>query len=283
VYRTKGFLLALAALCLGLLSCNPPDTVAKFCASAVVTLKSGDSLLDDMQASCVREVQTREAIGEFTASDPHPEVCANIGKQSDELKAASKILASYFTALNDLASFGTSKAGDGVGGLVARVSGQGRMSSESQKALGAIGGFLTRVATSSYQQKHLAEDIVKVRGDIRVALAGLGEAVGVVYRNQLQDEEVKTGVRYKEFALEHKGSAEVLVQLDSRWQSDRAVFAAKRAAASCYEEALETLVKGNEDLADHARGFRAKELAGLLSPYTEQLESLLPAIQKAWL
>jgi hypothetical protein len=121
-----------------------------------------------------------------------------------------------------------------------------------------------------------------VHEDIKDALDGLGEAVGVAYLHQLQEEETKTATRYHEFLLQHQGAAEVILTLDSRWQSDRANFAAKQKAALSYQSALDTMAKANEDLAAHARGLKTKDLSGLLSPYAAQLESLAPAIQKAF-
>lgn len=269
-----------------LASCNAPDTIAKFCSSAVATLKTGDALFDDMKASCIREAQTFESFGTFPVSDPNPAACDSVGKQTEGVKAASKLVSNYFTALNDLASFGTSKAGDDAQDLLTKASAAARLSAAPQKALSSVAGFLTRTATSGYQRKMLADDIVKVHQDIKIVLDGLGEAVGVVYLQQLQDEELKTAARYKEFKLvaeqQHQWTADGTLVLDSRWQADRASFAAKRKAALSYKAALETLARGNEDLAAHARGFKANELAGLLSPYVAQLETLVPAIQKAF-
>ena len=274
--------LALALLA----SCNAPDTVAKFCSSAVATLKTGDALFDDMKASCIREARTFEPVGTFAVSDSSPAACDNVGKQAEGLKAASKILSNYFTALNDLASFGTSQAGDDAKDLLTRASAAARLSAAPQKALSSVASFLLRTAMSGYQRKMLADDIVKVHEDVRISLDGLGEAVGVAYLQQLQDEEQKTAARYKEFRLtaeqQHQWTADATLVLDSRWQADRATFAAKQKAAVRYQAALETLARGNQDLAAHARNIKASELSGLLSPYAAQLDSLIPAIQKVF-
>jgi hypothetical protein len=256
--------------------------MAKFASSAVTTLGSGDAFFDDMKASCVREAQTREPFGAFAVSEPSLAACDDIGKEAEGLKAASKLLSGYFTALNDLASFGNTKAGDGAKDLAAKASAQAKLSSAPQKALASVADFLAGLATSAYQQKKLADGVVRVHSDIKAALDGLGEAVGVAYLQQLQDEEKKTASRYQEFLLAHQGAADAILALDSRWESDRASFAAKQKAAQNYQAALDTLSRGNEDLAAHARNLRAQDLAGLLSPYAAQLESVAPAIQKAF-
>jgi hypothetical protein len=123
---------------------------------------------------------------------------------------------------------------------------------------------------------------VKVHEDIHAVLDGLGEAVGVAYLHQLQVEQQKTATRYQEFLLQHPEAADVVLTLDSRWQNDRVGFAVKEKAAMSYQTALDTLARGNDDLAAHARALKAKELPGLLSPYAATLESLVPAIEKAF-
>jgi hypothetical protein len=280
--RNQQAALAIALALTWLPSCNTPDSVAKFTSSAVATLGAGDAFFDDMKASCVREAQTREPFGAFAILDPSPAACDNIAKQAEGLKAASKLLSSYFTALNDLASFGSTKAGDGAKELATKASAQAKLGAAPQKALGSVAGFLTGLATSAYQQKKLADAVATVHGDVKAVLDGLGEAVGVAYLQQLQDEEKKTATRYQEFLLAHQGAVEATLVLDSRWESDRAGYAAKQKAAEKYQAALSALAGGNEDLAAHARNLKAKELAGLLSPYAAQLESMVPAIQKAF-
>jgi hypothetical protein len=275
----RAIILVLALL---LLSCNTPDSIAKFCAAGVAALKTGDAIFDDMKGSCLREVQSREPLATFTVlPSPSSTACDDIGKQADGLKAASQIVAKYFSALNDLASFGTSKAGDGAKDLLTKATTLGKLPAAPQTALASVAGFLVNLATAGYQQKHLADDIVKTNGDLKIVLAGLAESVNGPYKNLLADEQQKTAVRYKEFALQHQNAADVLLILDSRWQADLAALAARRAAAQSFAAALDTLAKGHDDLATHAHSLKAKELGGLLSPYSAQLDSLISAIQKA--
>jgi len=274
--------LASALLFALLPSCNTPEGVAKFSSSAVVTLKAGDSLFDDMKASCLRDAQTFEPFGAFAVSDPNPAACDDIGKQAEGLKAASNLVSGYFTALREVASIGTSQVGDDAKSQAARATAEARLSAARQTALESVAGFLVRAAESGYRQKHLAEDIGKVHNDIKAVLDGLGEAVGVVYLQQLQDEEQKTAARYKEFLLQHPGSADTILALDARWQADRANFAARQRAARSFQAALAAMAKGNEDLTAHARRVKAQDLSGLLAPYAAQLDALAPAIQKAF-
>jgi hypothetical protein len=276
-------LAALLTFALLPLSCNAPDSIAKFSSSAVKTLKTGDAIFDDMRASCIREVQTREPFGSFALSDaPVPPECDDIGKQAEGLKAASGLLTKYFASLNGLASFGTAKTSEDVEGLLSKATAQSKLSETHQKALASIAGLLTRLLATGYQQKHLADDIVKVHEDVKMALNGFAEAVGVVYLRELQEEEHKTASRYSGFLVEHPQAPDAILVLDARWQTDRANFAAKETAVRNYQAALAALVKGNEDLAAHARSLKAKDMPALLSVYTAQLEAMVPLIQKGF-
>lgn len=267
----------LCVLAVVLCGCETPDGIAKFAASAVTTLHSGNAIFDDMKASCVRDQQTREPLGAFSTSDAHFDACDAVGKRAAELKASSGVVAGYFSALNELASFGTAKTGEKAKDLVALTS----IGDDKKAAIGSIAGFLTRIATAGYQEKQLADDIVKVHGDIRVVLEGLAEAAGVVYVQQLGNEEQKTANRYKEFTLTHP-SPDSLLALDARWHADRANFDAKRNAATSFQSALKTLAQANDDLAAHAHQLRANDLRGLLTPYASQLETIAGGIQKAF-
>jgi len=269
------------AVVLGLPGCNAPDSVAKFASSAVTALQAGDAIFDDMKASCIREAETREAFGSFSLADPSSTACDDIGKQAEGLKAASAVVSSYFKALNDLASFGKTKAGADAKDQAAKASAHAKLSAARQAALGSVADFLARAALGGYQQKQLAEDIAKVHEDVGAVLEGLGEASGVVYYQQLADQQQKTAARYKEFLLQYPQHPDIILGLDSRWQADRTAFTAKEKAARSYQAAVNLIAKGNDDLVAHAARLRTKELTSLLSPYATQLESLAPAIQKA--
>lgn len=265
------------------LSCNAPESIAKFSASAVKTLKTGDAIFDDMRASCVRETQTREPFGSFALSDASvPSECVAIGKQAEGLKAASGLLSKYFASLNALASFGAAEASEDAEGLLSKATAESKLNDTHQKAIASIAGLLTRIAAAGYQQKHLAEDLVKVHEDVKVALEGFAEAAGIVYLQELREEEHKTASRYRGFLVEHSQAPDAVLVLDARWQADRATFVAKEAAVRRYQAALAALGKGNEELASHARSLKAKDIPALLSSYTAQLEAMVPLIQKAF-
>src|ERR1022692_4225369 len=96
---------------LSLTGCTTPDTISKFCSSAAATMTSAKPVFNDMKQSCLREVQSRESFATFKLPIQQDKDCDDIGKQADGAVAAVQVLAEYFTAINSLASFGTTKIG----------------------------------------------------------------------------------------------------------------------------------------------------------------------------
>jgi hypothetical protein len=275
----KAAIALVLVIAVGQFGCVTPAEVSKFCTSAIAALQPGDALFDDIKSSCVRELQTQEDFGKFSIADPSAKECDDQGKHADGLKAAAKILTGYFTALNELASFDAAKNGGDANALVGKVGADTKLSAGMQKSVGVIGGFLTRVATSGYRQAHLTKDLASVRDDVQAVMNGLGDAIGVDYLRVLGIEEQKAAERYREFGLKHP---DAVLTLDARWQSERAVFDAKRKAAQCYKEALDAAAKGNGELVAHAHHLKAKDLSAALTSYSSQLDSLAPVIRKAF-
>ncbi len=162
-------------------SCTTPDAVSKFCASAATTLASAKPVLSDMQASCLRRVDTFESIGSFktAVSDSNPTVkaaiasCDGIGTKTQGAIAAASILSDYFTAINSLASFGTAKAGTDAGALASKTAAALGEKTDAQTAIGSIVTDLTKVFTAGYQMKKLESDLTRVSSNINNVTAGL--------------------------------------------------------------------------------------------------------------
>jgi len=272
--------LVVTCLALALVSCTTPDAVSKFCGSAATTLTSAIPIFDDMQASCLREVNSREEFGTFKLPSQSDTNCTAIGTEADGAKAAAQLLSDYFSAINSLASFGTAKAGTDAQNLVTKTGTAVGASSAAQTALGSITQFLVSAATSGYQQRQLEKDLTKVSGNISAVVSALVTIVHDDYiGRQLASEEQKLADRYREFAKDK--SPEVKLLLDDKWQADEQTLQAKRASAQSLITALQALSKGFADLAANAHQLKAKGVPGLLGPYVTQLQALIPQIQKA--
>jgi hypothetical protein len=277
----RSFVVLAAVFALALGSCNAPDAVSKFCGSAIATLSSAKPVFDDMELSCLREINSRNEFGTFKAqvqSDPN---CTAIGNEAAGAEAAAKILSDYFGAINSLASFGTAKAGTDAQNLLSKTGAAVGASSAAQTALGSIAQFLVSAATSGYRERQLNKDLPAVSGNISAVVSALVTIVQDDYINrQLGSEEQKLADQYREFA---KGkSPEVILMLDDRWHADEQALAAKRVSAQSLITALQALSKGFASLAANAHQLKAKEVPVLLSPYVTQLQALIPQIQKGF-
>lgn len=267
-----------AILAVFLAGCEVPAAVVKFCASAQKAISSGKPLFEDMGASCVREVDSRQPFGQFAAAASHPGECQTIETRSQGLIAATKVLGRYFDAIEDLASGAAMKRyADDVKDLATRAATSANFTATEQTAVGSIASLLTSALESGYQRRQLGKDILQADPSVQIVLAALSSSVQGPYLDLLGDEEKKTAVRYREFVLEHPQSPEIVLTLDGRWENDRARFDAKRAAAQAYIAALRTVAQGHAKLAAQAGHLTAKEIPALIGSYSSQLEDLAPA------
>jgi hypothetical protein len=251
-------LLSAIILLLALAGCNAPDAVSKFAASATATLSSAKPLFADMKQSCLREVDSRVPIGSFELPKQSDPGCDRIGEQAEGAEAAAKILSDYFTAINEVASFGTAQTGSDAQTLVSTAGTAVGAGSTAQTALSSMAQFLVSAGTAGYQRKSLNKDLTKVSGNISAVIDALVRIVEVNYiGQQLLSEEQKLRTRYLEFAGRNP-SQELKLMLDDRWHADEQVLQTRRAAAESLVTALRAISKGAADLAASSKSGKEK-------------------------
>jgi hypothetical protein len=232
--------------------------------------------------SCLREVNSRTAIGEFVPFKQEDAACDEIGTEVKGAVAATKLLAEYFNAIDSLASFGTTTASSDAQQLAEQASSAFGASSDAKGAVGSMASFLTNAALSGYKRKQLEKDLNAVSGNIAAVTTALVKIVNEQYLNRiLIDEESKTGIRYLEFKKIAR-SPEVTLSLDDTWQANLKTFESKRASARSLAAALSAMSDGMSALAQKSHSLTEKEVPGLIAPYTAQIQALIPQIQKAF-
>lgn len=270
-----------AALWFAFTGCTSPEAINKFCTASNATLSAAEPVFQDLEASCLREVNLRKDIGTFASVQSDPG-CDAIGKQADGAVAAAEILSDYFDAIGSVASFGTAKTASNAGALASQTANAVGAGSLAQQALGSMAQFLTSGVTGGYQQRLLSKDLVEVSNNIGVVTDALAMIVQRNYIDQaLKSEDQKLVTHYRDFLSAHPEGI-VVLELDNRWRTDRNVIATKRASAAQLIVALHAIKKGAAGLAERSRSLKGKEVPGLLDPYTTQLETLIPQIQKAF-
>jgi hypothetical protein len=270
---------------LALIACDTPDAVAKFCSSAVATFAAGNAIFDDMGASCLREVNLRKKLASFEAPVTTDDSCAQVAKEAAGAKAANNVLAEYFAALNALASFDTAKVGTDAKGLVDQASGAAKLSDSAKGALGQLGQFLASTMTGAYQRRQLERDLPAVSTNVAHVTDGLSTVVRRDYGLLLRGEAQKLSDQYREFSQDQARrmplSVDTQLSLYARWKTDRDAIDARQTAADTFVMGLQSISNGLANLAANANRLTAKELPALLEPYVTELQTLIPAIQKA--
>ena len=185
-----------------------------------------------MKQSCLREVNSRTNIGTFAPPVTEDKSCDAIGGKSSGAEAAVEILSDYYSTVNSLASFGTSKVGENAGSLAENTGVAVGVGSPAQTALNSIATFVVNAGISGYQERTLAKDLSNVSRDIPTVINALIKIIQTDYIDlQLKSEEQKLAVRYQEFAT-GDSSGQVKLMLDDRWHADQQAIQARRESAA---------------------------------------------------
>jgi len=279
--KRRGTLVVLGLLA-ALSGCTTPDSVSQFCGSATSTLSAARPVFGDMKQSCLREVQSRTEFGSFTLPVQEDPGCTAIGEKAAGAQAAVAVLSDFYEALNDVASYGTTKAGADAKGLALQTGAAFGAGSTAQNALGSIAGIIVSASTARYQQKQLEKDLAAAGGSITQVNDALIKILRDDYIDRLlKSEEQKLNTRYAEFVKLHP-SPEVKLLLDERWYADEKALQARRASAKSLIAALDTMSKGTADLSTNAHQLKTRELVAILEPYVGQLKGLVPLIEKGF-
>lgn len=300
----RASLVAALTLALVLSSCDTPDAIAKFCSSANTSLKCGNEIFDDIQASCLR---AKASHAPFTSFEPNPlqksaeaESCEPYKEDVEGLKAANKILANYFVTLNSLASFGTvkpsddssdsnKKATDDTSDLKQTAAKAAKSNPDVTSAAQGLASLLEKLIMSGYQRKHLEQDIQQANGSVLMVTDALRSVVENRYLPLLDQEQNDLAARYKRLLADnpcpsgtatHNCHLDALIMLQNNWQQDVATLETKRKAAKEFASCLDTIAKGHAALAGNVSRLKAKDLPGLLSPFADELQKSTAALIK---
>jgi hypothetical protein len=291
--RAYVFLLLFASLLL-LSSCSL-DAVAKFANQSSQALAQGPGILKDVEGSCIRRQMSLGQTPYYGLDQPDlaakvqadaAKSCAVFTDETPDLLAASKALTDYFTAISQLASTGKTSAGNGS----KPPAGTGK-TPESQtllKATGSIISVIGKMASEAYRAKHLDEDLKKVAPDVDAVLVAL-KTVGDDAYNGLLTTEQQAYERQFNLSLQDLGTpspndspqlklVRVLAKDDESTQAR--LIAAKHAAAKAYGEAIDKILAGHKALLGHSGKLDAKDVPGLIQPYTDDLSKLVQSLSQ---
>ena len=277
---------AVAAFVLLATSCVTGDAVTKFASQSSQSLSQGQPILKDIEGSCIRQHLAEQAVPsdvnqvlnpdafKQAADDPACKAYAEV--QPGEL-AILKTLTDYFNAISALASNGASGVKGEADTTKLKKSGE---ADNVIKATSSLSVFLGKVATDSYQAKHLSNDIKSTDADVAVVVDALIEIVQQRYvGNQLVNEEHGITESYKDL-LRQGPSPASSVLLRSQWEQEITAIGDRKSAADAWVKCLEQIKEGHHKLATEADKLNPQQAAALIQPYTDSLKSLLPTLQK---
>lgn len=268
--------------------CVSTDAVSKFATQSSQALAQGQPIVEDLEASCIRQHLAEQDIPadlkklfdpsavKVAAADP---ACVDYAAVQPGLLALLKVMTDYFTALSQLASTGTASTGKSAS-TNAQTAKTSNSDSNVLSALTNISTFLGQVATNGYREKQLAHDIEARDPDVAIVISALKEVVQGRYEKHQLDSEQNSITQAYLGLLSKTSDPAIRALFRNQWQADVALIDAKRAAADAFVKALDTIQEGHNKLATNAGKINPKDLPALIQPYTDSLSNLAPSLQK---
>lgn len=311
---------ALASLSICLLSCASADAVATFAAASTKSLNESRPIFNDFPDSYARrfcdQAELTRNFADLTSirACVPPAQTANLEALEQEahgLLVVSQALTDYFTAIQQLASFGTATpAGDkdkdksdqpasGPSATAATQSDNPSAASEKKtravesaksakftpdeaSAIGELAQLAVRAASRGYVRHHLAPDLNAADPHIQTVTAALQRVTATDYSDDLLAKERQAlHERYRD-AARNEPSAAVTLLLYADWSLEVHKLDDRQDASKAYSLALQTIREGHHKLASEPSRLTTKSLASELELYTSDLQSLGSKIQKAF-
>lgn len=277
-----------AALSLTAASCTSPQAIGAFAESAQKALTAGEPLFEDLHASCVRRETARpgEPIlplfvppGSKLAPKPAPELaaCDRFASQAQALGKVSDVLTGYFRAIQQLAAFNTTAVATANQNDAQAAATAAQLSLVQIDSVAQLAGLITRVFTEHYQHSRLLADMLEADP----AVANITEGFQSVISNYLvflQEEQQTLTARYQQVGDVNQPAT--LLLLNHAYTDDVAEIQRRRTEAENYSKALGEIREGHHQLIEDAKHMSAKELSLVLQPYTSELNTLAPLVQK---
>lgn len=282
-------------MCVCLLSCTSAEGVATFADTADKALEEGPQIFRDIHDSCVRRHAVAEPIRpifltgvarnennthESNRLPADPSVCARFAPQGEALAQASGVLSAYFRALQQLAAFNTSTVSSPSEQAAQNAATAANLTANQIADIGKLAGLITRIFTAHYQHRHLIQDLREADPSISSVTQAFETIVSKDYQGLLQEEQRAVTRRYQD-----NGNAQttaLVLLLNRAYSDDVADLNRRKTAAEAYVTALQQIREGHHTLAKNAGHLSAKDLSIALQPYTAELQSLVPALQKSF-
>jgi hypothetical protein len=267
--------------------CVDLTAASKFASQSSQALTQGQAVLEDIEASCVRAHVAELPVPEdkrqlfdpdLTSKATADPACVEYANLQPGELAVLKVLTDYFTALSELASTGTASAGKNASASAQTAKEKSHEPENVLKAVQSLADFLGKVASEGYRERELDKAVRDRKDDVAAVIGGLKEIVQRYEDTSLKlEEKAMTDAAFDLLGKNDDRAVKALYR--TQWESAMALIAQKKAAANAFIQALDTIQQGYNSLT--STSLKAKNLPGIIQPFTDSLGSLIPAIQKA--
>jgi hypothetical protein len=269
--------------------CVDSEAVSKFATQAHDALNLGQPVLEDLAESCIR-AHLAEApvpadaknlfdpnLRATAAADP---ACAAYAQNQPAELAVLKVLTDYFGAVSQLAATGSTATGKDSSSSGDEAKKDPGETQDALKAVQGLTGFLGKVASNGYRERALEKALRDQKDNVDAVVAALRDIVQNRYENNELKRERQVITDADADLLTASDDTATKALLRAQWLHSMELIDKKTAAADAFVKALDTMQQGY-DAVSGARNLKAKDVPGLVQPYTDSLSSLIPSIQKA--
>lgn len=268
--------MTVSALLLGLASCATPDAVRQFVTAARDATSQFSPFVHDIADSCVRRKLAEQPVTKIEdTAGPTTASCKEDFDLVPDLLGSMNVLASYFNALNLLASNEAVSYDTEIDGFADKLQTAAKFPAPATDAVKGLAKFLADAIASGYQRKKLANALKAADPRVAALTNALGRIIGVEYVRDLDNEEDSLKNRYTDAMRSYQHNDAVALLLQLQWKRDLEKLQKRRAAAVDYQKVLEKVRDGHKELASRSNQWSAAELAKELGSYTASIRALV--------
>lgn len=275
-----------------LVGCAPnPQAVSATAGQLISASSSWDSVADEFAASCLRRNQYASV----------PSNCVNEQQATDGVKAADKILAAYFTTLQQASTGSNFSVESGFTATVSSVKNIPKINTDQVNAATGLATYIADLATKALQERTLGQLIDKGAPDAEATINMLQTVVAPQLNDILGDEIRVTIADYGSYINRTGGSGKQLENVDCKkgpyapnfrtgnsfllaesYCTRISLISTKQAAVTNYAKSLSTAKQVLQDLQSGKDNLSASSLAQQLTSDASTLQADVAKIDKAF-
>lgn len=271
--RTQCIILALL-----MSGCTSMEAVQKYASYSQSTIESVKPVAKDFYASCTRT-------NSFKPLDSHSE-CKTEQEVSKAILMVSNVLDEYAMALGALAADELVSYDNDIDAMTKEIKGLKVQGLEEGKidAVGSLAKFISKAATSAYQQQQVGRFIRESDTSITIVTETLANIIEKNYSHAI-DMEIsawREGYKRVERAVRTEKPLEWEAYSKAQWK-DRAELDAKLNAVKNLAKSIREIGSTHVKLKEDAEKLTSKEVFAFVRSYIKETKPVIKEVQDAFL